>query len=119
MDRSVLEADPHAVLEGMVIAAKAIGSKHGYIYCRAEYPLAIHRLNVALGQAREMGRWDVPKRWSANVQAGELEFRHEPGRRLAVLVMVMGTRISVIVWIGLYGGTVIVGVGINGSRLLA
>ena len=55
MDRSVLEADPHAVLEGMVIAAKAIGSKHGYIYCRAEYPLAIHRLNVALGQAREMG----------------------------------------------------------------
>ncbi|HTZ39303.1 MAG TPA: FAD-dependent oxidoreductase [Syntrophales bacterium] len=55
MDRSVLEADPHAVLEGMVIAAKAIGSSHGYIYCRAEYPLAIHRLNVALGQAREMG----------------------------------------------------------------
>jgi NADH-quinone oxidoreductase subunit F len=55
MDRSVLEADPHAVLEGMVIAAKAIGSNHGYIYCRAEYPLAIHRLNVALTQAREMG----------------------------------------------------------------
>jgi NADH-quinone oxidoreductase subunit F len=55
MDRSVLEADPHAVLEGMVIAAKAIGSSHGYIYCRAEYPLAIHRLNVAIGQAREMG----------------------------------------------------------------
>ena len=45
MDRSVLEADPHAVLEGMVIAAKAIGSHQGYIYCRAEYPLAIHRLN--------------------------------------------------------------------------
>jgi NADH:ubiquinone oxidoreductase subunit F (NADH-binding)/(2Fe-2S) ferredoxin len=45
MDRSVLEADPHAVLEGMVIAAKAIGSHSGYIYCRAEYPLAIHRLN--------------------------------------------------------------------------
>ena len=55
MDRSVLEADPHAVLEGMVIAAKAIGSKQGYIYCRAEYPLAIHRLNVALKQAREYG----------------------------------------------------------------
>ena len=55
MDRSVLEADPHAVLEGMVIAAKAIGSSHGYIYCRAEYPLAIHRLNVAIGQARESG----------------------------------------------------------------
>ncbi len=55
MDRSVLEADPHAVLEGMVIAAKAIGSSNGYIYCRAEYPLAIHRLNVAIGQARESG----------------------------------------------------------------
>ncbi|OPY91292.1 MAG: NADP-reducing hydrogenase subunit HndC [Syntrophaceae bacterium PtaU1.Bin231] len=55
MDRSVLEADPHAVLEGMVIAAKAIGSKQGYIYCRAEYPLAIHRLNIALAQAREYG----------------------------------------------------------------
>ncbi|MDX9821538.1 MAG: NADH-quinone oxidoreductase subunit NuoF, partial [Syntrophales bacterium] len=55
MDRSVLEADPHAVLEGMVIAAKAIGSHQGYIYCRAEYPLAIHRLNVAIGQAKEYG----------------------------------------------------------------
>ncbi|MFA7464635.1 MAG: NADH-ubiquinone oxidoreductase-F iron-sulfur binding region domain-containing protein [Syntrophales bacterium] len=55
MDRSVLEADPHSVLEGMVIAAKAIGSKQGYIYCRAEYPLAIHRLNIAIGQAREYG----------------------------------------------------------------
>jgi NADH-quinone oxidoreductase subunit F len=55
MDRSVLEADPHAVLEGMVIAAKAIGSKHGYIYCRAEYPLALHRLNIAIAQAKEAG----------------------------------------------------------------
>ncbi|MGA2554633.1 MAG: FAD-dependent oxidoreductase, partial [Smithella sp.] len=55
MDRSVLEADPHAVLEGMVIAAKAIGSKQGYIYCRAEYPLAIHRLNVAIDQAHKNG----------------------------------------------------------------
>lgn len=55
MDRSVLEADPHAVIEGMVIAAKAIGSSHGYIYCRAEYPLAIHRLNIATAQAREYG----------------------------------------------------------------
>jgi NADH-quinone oxidoreductase subunit F len=55
MDRSVLEADPHAVLEGMVIAAKAIGSHTGYIYCRAEYPLAIHRLNVAIAQAKEYG----------------------------------------------------------------
>ncbi|MEN6465617.1 MAG: NADH-ubiquinone oxidoreductase-F iron-sulfur binding region domain-containing protein [Syntrophaceae bacterium] len=55
MDRSVLEADPHSVLEGMVIAAKAIGSRQGYIYCRAEYPLAIHRMNIAINQAREAG----------------------------------------------------------------
>jgi len=55
MDRSVLEADPHAVLEGMVIAARAIGSHHGYIYCRAEYPLAIERLTIAIRQATGMG----------------------------------------------------------------
>lgn len=55
MDRSVLEADPHAVLEGMVIAAMAIGAHQGYIYCRAEYPLAIHRLNIAIAQSKENG----------------------------------------------------------------
>jgi len=55
MDRSVLEADPHAVLEGMIIAAKAIGAHKGYIYCRAEYPLAVKRLNIAIGQARDLG----------------------------------------------------------------
>ena len=55
MDRSVLEADPHAVLEGMIIAAKAINAHQGYIYCRAEYPLAIHRLAVAIDQARNYG----------------------------------------------------------------
>lgn len=55
MDRSVLEADPHAVLEGMIIAAKAIGAHQGYIYCRAEYPLAIKRLNIAISQAKEYG----------------------------------------------------------------
>jgi NADH-quinone oxidoreductase subunit F len=55
MDRSVLEGDPHAVLEGMIIGAYAIGAHHGYIYCRAEYPLAIKRLNIAMAQAREHG----------------------------------------------------------------
>ena len=53
MDRSVIESDPHAVLEGMVIAAIAIGAEHGYIYVRAEYPLAIQRLETAMAQARE------------------------------------------------------------------
>ncbi|MEI6901398.1 MAG: NADH-quinone oxidoreductase subunit F, partial [Bacteroidota bacterium] len=55
MDRSVLEGDPHSVLEGMIIAAYAVQATGGVIYCRAEYPLAIKRLNIALKQARERG----------------------------------------------------------------
>ncbi len=55
MDRSVLEGDPHAVLEGMMIAAYAIGANDGYIYVRAEYPLAIKRLKIALAQCHEKG----------------------------------------------------------------
>ena len=55
MDRSVLEGDPHSVIEGMLIAAHAIGTTQGYIYCRAEYPLALKRLDIALRQARELG----------------------------------------------------------------
>ena len=55
MDRSVLEGDPHCVLEAMAIAGYAIGSSHGYIYVRAEYPIAVKRLRIAIGQAREMG----------------------------------------------------------------
>jgi NADH-quinone oxidoreductase subunit F len=55
MDRSLLEGDPHAVLEGMMIGAYAIGAQQGVIYCRAEYPLAIKRLNIAIEQAREKG----------------------------------------------------------------
>ena len=55
MDRSVLEGDPHSVLEGMIIAAYAIEATGGVIYCRAEYPLAIKRLNIAIRQAHEKG----------------------------------------------------------------
>jgi len=55
MDRSVLEGDPHVVLEAMAIAAYAIGATQGYIYVRAEYPIAVKRLKVAIGQAREYG----------------------------------------------------------------
>ncbi|MDO9300055.1 MAG: NADH-ubiquinone oxidoreductase-F iron-sulfur binding region domain-containing protein [Anaerolineales bacterium] len=55
MDRSILEGDPHAVLEGMIIAGYAIGAREGYIYCRAEYPLAIAHLKTALAQAHEYG----------------------------------------------------------------
>ena len=55
MDRSVLEGDPHSVIEAMAIAAYAVGADQGYIYIRAEYPIAVNRLNIALEQAREYG----------------------------------------------------------------
>ena len=55
MDRSVLESDPHRVLEGMAIAAYAVGASEGYIYVRAEYPLAIKRLKTAIRQAERIG----------------------------------------------------------------
>jgi NADH-quinone oxidoreductase subunit F/NADP-reducing hydrogenase subunit HndC len=55
MDRSIMEADPHTVIEGMTIAAFAIGASEGYIYIRAEYPLAVKRLRIALKQAEEKG----------------------------------------------------------------
>jgi NADH-quinone oxidoreductase subunit F len=55
MDRSVLEGDPHSVIEGMAVAAYAVGAKQGYVYVRAEYPLAVERLTIAIKQARECG----------------------------------------------------------------
>ena len=55
MDRSILEADPHAVVEGMIIAARAINANQGYIYVRTEYPLAVRRIGIAIEQAREYG----------------------------------------------------------------
>ena len=55
MNRSLIEGDPHAVLEGVLIAGFTLGASQGYIYCRAEYPLAIHRLELAIGQMRELG----------------------------------------------------------------
>ncbi|MDR0386631.1 MAG: NADH-quinone oxidoreductase subunit NuoF [Treponema sp.] len=55
MDRSTIEGDPHSVIEGMITAGKAIGAHQGYVYIRAEYPLAIERLRIALAQARDYG----------------------------------------------------------------
>jgi len=55
MDRAVMEGDPHAVLEGMIVGAYAIGARRGYIYVRHEYPLAVKRLQLAIDQAREAG----------------------------------------------------------------
>jgi NADH-quinone oxidoreductase subunit F len=56
MDRSVLEGNPHLVLEGMLIAAYAIGSQHGYVYVRAEYPLAVQHLKIAMAQGERADR---------------------------------------------------------------
>ena len=55
MDRSILEGDPNCVLEAMAIAGYAIGANQGYIYVRAEYPIAVDRLKIAINQAREYG----------------------------------------------------------------
>lgn len=55
MNRRVLEGDPHSVIEGMIIAAYAIGARQGYVYCRAEYPTAVRTLNIAIEQARALG----------------------------------------------------------------
>ncbi|MGD8412309.1 MAG: NAD(P)H-dependent oxidoreductase subunit E, partial [Desulfobacterales bacterium] len=55
MDRAILEGDPHAVVEGMLIGAYAMGSEYGYIYVREEYPIAIDHLNIAIAQANELG----------------------------------------------------------------
>ncbi len=55
MDRSIMEGDSHSVIEGMTIAGYAIGAHQGYVYIRAEYPLAVHRLEIAIAQARESG----------------------------------------------------------------
>ena len=55
MDRSIMEGNPHSVIEGMLIGAYAIGSEHGYIYVRNEYPLAVEHLKIAISQAREFG----------------------------------------------------------------
>ncbi|MEE8372285.1 MAG: NADH-quinone oxidoreductase subunit NuoF [Dehalococcoidia bacterium] len=55
MDRAIIESDPHSVIEGMIIAGYAIGARHGYLYVRAEYPLAVSRVRVALRQAQRLG----------------------------------------------------------------
>ena len=77
MDRSILEGDPHAVLEGMLIAAYAIGCHHGYIYCRAEYPLALKRLDIALQESSRDGPPGREHPWIWH----ELRYLNKRGRR--------------------------------------
>ncbi len=55
MDRSILEGDPHSIIEGMMLGAYAIGADKGYVYVRAEYPIAVERLSAAIEQARDRG----------------------------------------------------------------
>jgi bidirectional [NiFe] hydrogenase diaphorase subunit len=95
MDRSVMESDPHRLLEGMAIAAYAVGSAHGYIYVRGEYPLAIRRLRIAIAQASQFGllgnqilgsRFD----FSVEIRVGEGAF--VCGEETALLASIEGRR---------------------------
>jgi len=95
MDRSVLESDPHSVLEGMAIAAYAVGADQGYIYVRAEYPLAIARLQVAIKQAKQMGLlgsgiFESPFNFNVDLRIGAGAF--VCGEETALMMSVEGKR---------------------------
>jgi bidirectional [NiFe] hydrogenase diaphorase subunit len=95
MDRSVLESDPHRVLEGMAIAAQAIGATQGYIYVRGEYPLAIHRLEVAIKQAKKLGVlgagiFDSPLNFRIDLRIGAGAF--VCGEETALIASIEGKR---------------------------
>ena len=95
MDRSVLESDPHCVLEGMAIAAYAVGADQGFIYVRAEYPLAIARLQIAIKQAKQMGLlgsgiFDSPFNFNVDLRIGAGAF--VCGEETALMMSVEGKR---------------------------
>jgi bidirectional [NiFe] hydrogenase diaphorase subunit len=95
MDRSVLESDPHSVLEGMAIAAYAVGADQGYIYVRAEYPLAISRLNLAIKQAKTIGLlgsgiFETPFHFNIEIRIGAGAF--VCGEETALMASVEGKR---------------------------
>jgi bidirectional [NiFe] hydrogenase diaphorase subunit len=95
MDRSVLESDPHSVLEGMAIAAYAVGADQGFIYVRAEYPLAIARLQVAIKQAKQMGLlgagiFESPFNFNVDLRIGAGAF--VCGEETALMASVEGKR---------------------------
>lgn len=95
MDRSVLESDPHSVLEGMAIAAYAVGADQGYIYVRAEYPLAIARLQTAIRQARQLGVlgggiFESPLHFNVDLRIGAGAF--VCGEETALMASVEGRR---------------------------
>ncbi|MCW5555051.1 MAG: SLBB domain-containing protein [Verrucomicrobiae bacterium] len=95
MDRSVLESDPHAVLEGMAIAAYAVGADQGFIYVRAEYPLAITRLQTAIKQAKQLGVlgsgiFESPFNFTIDIRIGAGAF--VCGEETALMASVEGKR---------------------------
>ena len=95
MDRSVLESDPHCVLEGMAIAAYAVGANQGFIYVRAEYPLAISRLQTAIRQAKQMGLlgsaiFESPFNFNIDIRIGAGAF--VCGEETALMASVEGKR---------------------------
>ncbi len=95
MDRSVLESDPHSVLEGMAIAAYAVGADQGYLYVRAEYPLAIARLQLAIKQAKQMGLlgagiFESPFNFNVDIRIGAGAF--VCGEETALMMSVEGKR---------------------------
>ncbi|MBT3315770.1 MAG: 4Fe-4S binding protein [Anaerolineae bacterium] len=95
MNRSVLEGDPHSVIEGMTIAGYAIGASYGYIYCRAEYPLAIERLKLALDQAREknlLGKNILGTEFSFDLKLKEGAGAFVCGEETALIASVEGLR---------------------------
>jgi NADH:ubiquinone oxidoreductase subunit F (NADH-binding) len=76
MDRSIMEGDAHSVIEGMLLAGYAIGASQGYVYIRAEYPLAVNRLKTALNQARAYGM--LGQKYHGH--RFQLRYRYSPGR---------------------------------------
>ena len=95
MDRSIAEGDPHSILEGIIIAAYAIGATKGYIYCRAEYPLALQRLNKAIIQAREkkfLGKNIQNSCFSFNIYIKEGAGAFVCGEETALIASIEGKR---------------------------
>jgi len=95
MDRSIMEGDPHRILEGMAISAYAVGADEGYIYVRAEYPLAVQRLRIAIGQAEErglLGRNILGKDFSFTVHVKEGAGAFVCGEETALIASIEGER---------------------------
>jgi NADH-quinone oxidoreductase subunit F len=95
MDRSILEGDPHSVLEGLSIGAYAIGASEGYVYVRAEYPLAVRRLKIAIADARErgfLGRDILGSGFSFDVRVKEGAGAFVCGEETALIASIEGNR---------------------------